>query len=636
MQTRFKYELRKKQLKENNVNVLVSCVNGIPSVVNGSVDTTWYDFTGDIEHKAQFTFNFNDSPQQVSKEKGTSSTVILSGAAVEFVQTWLNDNPCSYLNTVEVRITDLICGYILPLYEMKSDTLKYCIGDGCKLELPMREINIPYSCIYLTSIYDNHQNYFNQLGTSTKDFPTFQVCVDSGISFLKSPRLAINILITTFPTGINFILPNESDDKARRILGLDNFYSAPLVYDILKNACDKCGMTLNTMFNPGKQYDKVCYYHPVAGVYHKNDDNSMQSPSAKFIWENRTVKAMDTFLDELCVAYNALWWVENGVLQMQFINDLRELPLAIDFVNFPYKPYDICYEYNGEKYPASGEYTFVADPKDAASNEALRRYNDRVSYTKGVTNTIFEGIKKKNTSFGATAFFCDNSTPKENYVEAAFDEARTIGLVLIGLLAIVIASLVAGTVTAVGAALLITIVAVWVISFNDKINSLKNQLGCNFYSGNIRHMGSGELDTPRLIMWDGVSLNQAKVKRQTPVIDPYYNLNGIQYVNEYGEANPANYDLMFDANFQNNLYAKHQFTDDTFLNGYTNSTVTYKVPYCCEVLAIFEIFEGGTKRLYFNARLPKYRNWESIHHITRIDLKPVEGYIEITGKLLRK
>lgn len=642
MPSRFKYEIRRKQLTDNNGPIRIQCNNGVPVIVSGIVDTTWLDVTDDIDFKPEFIFNFSDKALDNSKEKGTTGTISISGNTVSFVQEWLNGNACSYLNTMEVRITDMFCGIILPLYEMKADTMKYCEADGCRLELPLREINAPYSCLYTTSIYDDHQGYFNSKDNSTKDHPTFNVCIDSGNAFSTSPRLAFNLLITSFPpafvgnlVGIDFGL--ESDKTAREILGLDNFYAAPLVYDIIKNACDKCFLTLDTVFDIGKEYHNVCYYHPQEGRFHKNADDSRKSPSTKFIWGNRTVKAMDTFLDEICQAFNCLWWVENGVLSIKHVTQLNNEPPIIDFNSYPYAPYDVCYEYSGNKYPGSGKYAYIPDPKDGASSEALRRYNDRVSFTKGVANTLFEGVVNKDIPFAATGFFCDRSRDGKHYAEKAFDNAKIVGFVVFAILTLVTASITAGVISAPGAVLLLAILAAWIGAFVFKLETLRDELGCEFYINNIRHIGTGECDVPRLIFWDGVSLNQAKVKVKVgPEIESYYNLDNRSYIDEYSVIEVPNYELFFDANYKDNLYKHHRYSDDTMLNGFTNSVVTYKLPYCCDVLDAFQIYEGGTKRLYFNALLKPYNNWGSLNHITRIRLVPIEGFIEITGKLLRK
>lgn len=638
MPNRFKIEIRRKQLKNDTFqNVIVDCVGGVPTYVLGNVtDTTWIDITNDANYVPQFDFNFNYTNTDLSKEKGTSSNILLSGSAKTTVERWINNTACSYLNTWEVRVTDILCAIIFPLYEMKGDNLKYCVGDGCKLELPLREINAPYHCLYITSIYDNWQGWFNG---NVKNFPTFNVCIESYNNFGIIGSIAINGILTSVPfigqilTSFNIV--QDSDETCREILGTDNFYSSPKVYDILLNAAAKCGVTLDTIFDIGNELHNVCYYYPISGKYHKNNGDIILSPSTNFIWGNRIVTALDNFLNDVCTLTNSLWWIENNKLVIKYIEDLNNEPLLVDFNTFAIKPYDICYESNGEKYPASGNYTYLTDPKDSASNVILNRYNDRVSFTDGVGNTVFDGIKNKNTQFAATGFVCDG-TISSDYFTKSFDRALVFGVVIIALLVALGLSLTGTFILSPVGIAIAAITTAWAILFILKISTLKNKIGCTQYEGSIHHIGNGEIDIQRLLMWDGVSLNLSKVKNYTPTINPYYNKNNDSYTTEYGVPNTRNFALMFDSNFNGSLYEKHEQTDNTLLNGYTNVVVKYKLPYCCEILRLFGIYEGGVKKLYYNAKLPNYNNWQSIHHITNISIQPANGYIEISGKLLRK
>ncbi|MFA9213897.1 MAG: hypothetical protein ACEQSR_08630, partial [Candidatus Methylacidiphilales bacterium] len=179
-------------------------------------------------------------------------------------------------------------------------------------------------------------------------------------------------------------------------------------------------------------------------------------------------------------------------------------------------------------------------------------------------------------------------------------------------------------------------IGLWIAFFIAKIDSLRNKIGCEEYEGSIRHIGSGEIDTQRLIMWDGQSMNVAKVVIKAPQIEPYYNTDNTSYNDEYGIGYTRNFDLMFDANFKESMYQYHEKTDNTLLNGFTNQEVTFKVRYCCEVLDLLGIYEGGTKKLYYNIKLPNYNNWSSIGHIINISLNPNDGFIIIKAKLLRK
>jgi hypothetical protein len=634
---RFKYEIRKKQLKnELGQDVTVTCNNGVPTYVQGTLPNNgWINITKDVEYKPQFDFNFNNTNQKNSKEKGTTSNILISGVSKDIISGWINFDSCSYLNTYELKITDLLCGIELPHYEMKGDNLKYCVGDGCKLELPLREINAPYHCLLQTSIYDNWQGWFNG---NVKDFPTFNVCVQDGNQFTLSGRIAINSILLSIPvigqvlTGFNIV--TDSEDTCREILGLDNFYSAPNVYDILQNATQKCGITMETIFDVGKPLHNACYYFPIAGNYHKNNSDIIVSPSTKFIWGNRIGKPIDEFLDEICLLTNSLWWIENGKLVVEHIEVLNNAHLLVDFNTYSIKPYDICYEANGDKYPASGDYKYQTDSKDQASNQIITRYNDRVSFTKGVGNTVFDGIKSKSTSYASTAFMCDKTESKD-YIEKSFDQARIFGLVIIAILAALGLYLLSDITSPTGA-LIGIITAIWIAAYLAKIANLKDDIGCNQYEGSIRHISNGTIDIQRLIMWDGQSINLAKVKNYTPQIDAYYNINNVIYNTEYGVNNTRNFELMFDANFVDSLYKYHKQTDDTLLNGFTNVEVTFKLKYCCEILELFGITDGGTKKLYYNIRLPKYNNWISEAHIISISLQPIEGFIQIKAKLVRK
>ena len=529
----------------NNRNVIVDC-SSTATYVPGNVDQTWYEmthFTQGLE-KFQSTWDAVNNGTTTDEagsnyDKGITLSLTFDTDAFQFIWDHLLTTSCQILNSIDVRIDDVICGKSFRLFEIKCDNLTYqpYMTDfendvrSCTIDVQLREQDLIWNCVSNTFIWDDWQNWFNSLGRSTKDHPTFLTCVEPRPRLMNSVRIALMFFYHSNPAvnAIDFITGGEITDDVRRILDINNFVPAPFIRDYISNIAGKCGMAVDTIFHrEGTPEYNACIFHPFAGQVYVNDDDTELSPSAQFIFENRWDVTIDEFLNKLKTLYCAEWYVtpNNTVLFKPVIELLTTSPIY-DFTTGDLPVYNLTYTFDGNKKPAYGRYQYQSDGSDLGCQEIAPLYNDMVSFDGPFNNPMMEGELTKNFEFAPTAFVRDGRT--KDYIKELIADGETGALILVGLLAVLVAALFAGTLSAGAGIALGAVMAVWVLSITSKSTNMRNHFTdpAGSYTGAVRMVMSNQTTVPRVLIWDGADMKRAKVVKTTnPPASSYYNPAG--------------------------------------------------------------------------------------------------------------
>jgi hypothetical protein len=567
--------LRRRQLTNEVGNVVVQCTSDNQAeYVPGTVDQTWLEVTDQTTGIEKLDLSWDkvntgtsgqstDTNQAGSNyDKGISLSLTLNDIAFQFIYDWLEGAPCGSLNAIEVMITDKLCGKNFRLFEIKADNLRHIpFGAPCEYEVKLREMDPVWHCVHKTFIWDNWQNWF--IDGSTKQHPCFLTAIEPRPRLLASARMALSIFGRTIP--VFSLIFSEDDDAFRRILNVDNFVDAPLIRDFISNVCDKCGLSMDTMFNdPDSPYYNACLYYPGSGAVHVNDGSSATSPALWFHFENRWNVTLAELLDKLKGLFNAEWYVTpNSTLVFQPKIDFQDGTPILDFTSLAnvnrWDKTTLTYDFNGDKKPAYGRYSYQVDGSDLASQEALPLYNDIVDYDGPANNLMLEGNVSKSFEFAATGFVRDGRAKKDYLIETVSD-GETGAYALLIALAVVTAALLAGVLSAVAAAALAGFLGIWAASIASKANDVRDIFNDDKYTGIVR-LTADQVGVPRILIWDGIALNRAKVVATdqadidpnpfyNPDLDPYTTRNKFQY----GPAAIFNYEMYYDSYFLGNLF----------------------------------------------------------------------------------
>lgn len=661
--SRFKIEFRQKQLVLDNDDsdpVVVVCTDGVASYVPGTVPRPdWEDMTDFTDADTLDALKLTWSATSANYSRGASSSTdstnsigsnydkavtgdfTFHGAAFNYIYDWLMLTPCQSLNSIEVRITDLICNKAFRPFELKLDNTDYAPFDApCVVSLSLREQDDTIHVFKKTIIEDDWQKWFNSDGTSTKDHPTMMYIVEKKPAFITDALVVIAYLTGILSGGVATLF-TDLKRWYRKILGISYYSPAPLIRTYIMNVCMKYGITWNTIFDDdiANPYRDATVFFPVNQFYTNNDD--IGSPSTKFIWDNRTGMPMSEFLDQLRDVFNAEWYVTpNKELVFQNRAFFQNQPILIDFT-LPVAPrlYDFKYTFNGDKKPAYGRYEYRLDPQDSNSNDLKWRYNDIVDFDGAANNPMLEGSINKNFQFSQTSFMYDGATT--DFIDNAIKAARaiSIGAILVGLTAILLAaSIFTG---AIAAALCAAGYAVVNGFFTHYIENSDLQ-------GAVR-VASNVINVPRLLLYDrNTPIERAKVVSVTnPVINPYYNVDNVDYYAEhpafdapdgyFGDpiVNVYNYPFYVDANYKNNLYDRFHEIDNPLNNPEINQEFTASLDLCCDMLTLFGCWEDDFIKIGAVVVVERRADRLIKARITHIEPDYSTAKLMIEGKILK-
>lgn len=653
---------------QSNANVIVDC-GTIATYILGDVDHTWYEMTNFVDpnslDKLQLSWDSVNQGNSKSSEtnaegsnydKGISLDLTFYGDAFDFIWAHLLTTKCQILNAIDVRIDDVLCKKSYRLFEIKCDNLKYQPYAGqfetgpksCSIDVKLREQDLIWHCVHKTFIWDNWQNWFNQTGTSTKQHPTFLTCVEPRPRILNSVRIALMFFYHANPlvAAIGYLTHGNIKDDVRRILELNNFVPAPLIRDYIDNVAMKCGLSTDTIFHRVDTPEYyACLYHPLSGQMYENDGDDEISPSTAFIFENRYDITLAELLDKLKILYCAEWYVTpNNTVVFKPISELISLAPIYDFTTGVLPIRNLTYTFEGTKKPAYGRYQYQPDGSDMGSQEIANLYNDLTDYDGPSNNPMMEGELNKSFEFAPQAFVRDGRT--KDYIHSLLEDGRIGALILVAILAVIIAVLIAGTVTIGAAIALVAFEAAWSLVVNGKANNMKNHFVTdpNNYTGAIRLVTANQTMTPRVIIWDGLLKERAKaVQQNSPLPNTYYNPGSVAYTasNKILTDNPAgnifNYPMYFDSKYVGNMFDRfHDAIDNPLKSLETNQSFEFDTDLCCGVVDLLGLWESDFVKIGYLLLIERRANYIVYGRIENIQVSYDDYTVKIKGKVIKK
>ncbi len=686
MNGRFKIYLRRRQNQFEGNNVTVQCnpTTGYAEYVPGTVDNTtpfagitpvggWYDFTPFVEdvEKLSFTWDKVNSGNSTNTttnqdgsnyDKGLTSDLMFFDSAYQFIADWLIATECQILNAVEVKVTDLIAGGTYRVFEIKNDNIEYApVDEPCQFHIKLREQDNNWHCIHKTFIWDNWQNWFKD--DSTKEHPCFLTCIEPRPRLVHSVRMALLIffrafldviLLFTGPVGIllkNWVFNNLDNEgflnSARRVLNANRFVDAPLIKTYVENVAGKCGLTTDTIFDAGQEWENLSLYYPQAGYMHESDEEEVVSPSLAYHFDNRWLITIAELFDKLKTVFAAEWYVTPlNKIVFKHTKDLINLSPIYDFTAVGAEAvYDLRYTFNGTKKPAYGRYQYQDDGSDLASQEMSTLYSDIIDYDGPANNPMLEGERLKNFEFAPTGFIRDGRA--KDYLELLIRDGQLGAIILVIILAVVIVALFLGALTVVAAAILLGFFWAWVGAISIKFRALMNEFVYGpTYSGAVR-LTSEQVLTPRLILWDGLNMERAKttVELSLPAPSPFYNPDLVPYDQQnninVNNDNPFryvfNYPMYFDGSYTRNLFDKyHDRIDNPFKSLESHQEVKFNVDLCEGMLNLFGVFENQYAVIGKIIKLETRENYDIYARIGNINVDYDNNKINIKGTVLRQ
>jgi len=641
-------------INNDNQNVIVDC-GTIATYVPGNVDPEWYEMTEFTEGLEKFQSSWDAVNQGNSEssatnaagsnyDKGLSLSVTFYGDAFQFILGWLLTTKCQILNAIDVRIDDVLCGKSYRLFEIKRDNLEYYPELDCRIEVQLREQDLVWHCVHKTFIWDDWQHWFNKDGTSIKEHPTFLTCIEPRPRLMNSARIGFMFFFYSNPV-VDIFTGNIKDD-VRRILELENFVPAPLIRDYIDNVALKCGLQTDTIFHrAGTPEYNACLFHPLSGSMYENDGDNELAPSTAFDFENRWNITLAELLDKLKLVYCAEWYVTpNNTVVFKPTQELIELSPIFDFTDGTYPLRNLHFNYSGTKKPAYGRYQYQPDGSDMGSQEISNLYNDLTDFDGPSNNPMLEGELNKSFEFAPTAFVRDGRT--KDYIDLLINDGKVVALILTALLGVVTIALAAGVLSGGAAIALGGFVAWWEINIASKASNMRDHFvnGNNNYTGAVRLVTANQTMAPRILIWDGVAKNRAKVVRNDmPAPAPYYNPEGTAYnvSNDISKDNPSNsiynYPAYFDSKYEGNMFDRfHDNIDNPLKSLEINQSFEFETDLCCDVLTLLGLWQDDFVKIGYLLIIERRANYIVYGRITNIVISYNDYTIKIKGQVINK
>lgn len=646
----YKVEIRKAQIKNSQGdNVIIICQNGVATYQPGTIANNQFeDVTADVvnPNSIEICYDLNEK-----RGRGRANEFVVTGDTFTKLRDTLYCSPCGHLEAFEVRIKDLSCKRELGTFLIKADNLQYCDDMGCELKVTLTILDEIYRCLDTTSMYDNHQGWFDGENTpSAETFPTFKVALQKDgagaevgveLFYLSFPlTAAANTILNSFGNaGIDVL---DSNKTLRESLGFGNYATAPEIYRLFDNIAARCGITADTIFHTSP-YNRDCWLEAPGGRYHKDDNNENVSDNQYFFQENTAFRTPLEWFEILELRYNGYWYIENNVLKFDLNKDISTQSL----LDVSEDATDICYDITGEVKP--GAYRLEYAVEDCASSNINKLYSNTADWDKGNNNQNLQGVERVSLGIASTGFVRDGTAA--DYTRLAMRQGLGAAFMMLLQLVLTLASLIAGLIIP-GAVIAITAsIALWTASL-IKIYRDARRDHTNFFSswtGAIRICNQDNISIPRIIRWDGVSKECAMAVRTlypAPRQDcnsKGYNIvhsvnadagNSSNNANNSGSYYAFNYPHYFDQNFTNNAYDEHEPTKNPNNNFEGNQSVSFAMCNDCDYLQALGVFNGQRPKLNSFVTI---KNEECFGNKLRIKkIRLYQGYTYITGKIFRR
>ncbi len=373
------------------------------------------DYSGRLGTVVNIKTVDEETGEQLSKT--VSQEYTFTGAAYDLIAAELIDTPTGNQNFMTVKIfEDDCCDTDILLFEgiIRGDSLKWCYGQ-CEVTAQFFEHTVEtklMDCARSTIVDDNWNGFKNA------SHPRVVYCVELRPDFLAHVVLIVGIIVNIIlailspvvavisaiiqglqaiedalgTLGINInIAPEFAEQQSlfniwqdlitsinQRIIGCGRKHPSPFVRSYIQNVCDKCGIQfVSSIYNdPNSQYYNAMYLNaPVKkGTLNESDT---------YIDENHPIKTLDLFLDDLKAVHNADWKLINGIIYFERIDFFYSGAIWVNFETEDTAGTiqgKLCLEWRDDKKPSYINLEYSLDSVDPVGGEALNIYNNIVEW----------------------------------------------------------------------------------------------------------------------------------------------------------------------------------------------------------------------------------------------------------------
>jgi hypothetical protein len=389
-----------------------------------------------------------------------------------------------------------------------------------------------------------------------KQHPFVRYCIETRPNSLLHVAAVISVLlqliisiVQTITAVIGFVVPayfrflrNLYDSLSRWAIDCEHGHVSPTVREYLENGCNACGLTFSSPIfqDPTSPYYNTLLFHAA------NDGGTLYNPGEipAFNMVNRPLYSVYQFLEMLKSTFNAEYRIISNTLVFNR-RDLILPPIMWKDFSDPNHPdvVEICYEYNKEQLPAYAKFEFTRDAFCDISNEGWRFTDDIVDYNPNNSFPWLKGSKNYRIPFGKFRFRDDNVN-------------------------------------------------------SDPISFWRDSPVSNFFFPdddsyeNLLLLSNGKCSEPKLLVWDGQDLLNAKIIRKmipgTEIYKKYYYNIPIHICEENDSRNSGKPPY---TDIKNNLYDNFWWINDS--RTIKTRQLKYKLTFIkkCEDLENFDFFK---------------------------------------------
>lgn len=513
------------------------------------------------EFDAEFSLTLTRRSENGGLSVSYSSDLTFTGDAYTYLRSAISDR----LDSVRVQINSLCCdGEYQPVFYGRIDgnSLEFCFGK-CEIRTQLIEDTAEaraMECLAsqmiaddefiaratdpvgygASGIYSPQFTYCNEVRPDLlADFLIITALLLNIIYFSLLPIIAVTSVVITIigavigydPDEVSSLLDQYRELRERMniaVIQCGRRHPAPFVRTYANYGCGKCGLSFQSSIftDPGSAYFNAAYFNAPIKRGLRPDE------TASYIDDNKPIKSVIQFLDDLKATFNGDYRIEpGGILRFErkdYWNTgsyLFDLTYAEDqdYTTNPILQNYVCYSWDNLDLPAIADFNFTPDPLDSTGNEAAKRYNDTVVWQDVPAKPNIKGSKLYQIPFGTMRGRRDGI---DRDVLATYE-----GWPLVG-----------GFIAGYDYVMLLT---------QDKAF------------------------VPKILIWDETSaLWDAKVKHTgSPWISP----PGYPYTGRI-----YNYQMFVESDFNGNLYDNFWFIDDPKLTTYQGLTWKAEITFTCE------------------------------------------------------
>jgi hypothetical protein len=340
---------------------------------------------------------------------------------------------------IKVQIWDECCNdFVYQDFIIKGDSVDYCTGD-CFVTARMTRKDPDeriYDCFKRTPITTDLENPDGSVNNShwlvnpnsPIAIPQVPYCNEMRPASIWYVLLTV-VLVVFFLLGIlnniiNLIIGNNNNPLnalmvfiGQNVSGCGRKHPSPYIYNYIGEATKYCGCDQNTPFvssflnNVNSPYHSTLFVNAPArpGI---NVNNS----TTRYIVENRPRQTITEYLDMVAKDFNALWWVENGVVYMERKDFYLTAPVILDAIAESKKGNILngaCFKYNQGTLYASQRIQAQEDGTEKTGNSLLNYYGLFLDYVKihgqPQGSEAWNGVKEVQLSYAPTGFRPDDS-----------------------------------------------------------------------------------------------------------------------------------------------------------------------------------------------------------------------------------